>query len=256
MSLEHISPIEKRWLYTRQWWLKQKQLARSLASERAARGARDSLIAVAAQHPSIEGIYPNEEYRLRLETAIAIDERTRLHGDETAICLLGSRLIDEKSGIADKVSLADMGLAYLTVRGVPQSRLIIEWNRQYKGKEGVYNGADEAFVAASAFRDNPNFGQLIMVASPGQVARYRLNFLANGVNPHFEIPSDTCLLPDLYHSSSIMRSALMAYTYLINPDWQGSSTIGKKSRRERQPEDGIESKIPLANLVEIYREKY
>ena len=62
------------------------------------------LIEVAAQHPLIDGLFPNEEFEKRLQTAIELYRENKAKGISTKIYVPGSLHMDK--GVADKRSLS------------------------------------------------------------------------------------------------------------------------------------------------------
>ena len=56
-------------------------------------------------------------------------------------------------------------------------------NRRYKGEQGVYNTADECFVASRIFFDG-DYRRLHCVCSPNQIQRKKLFYIAFGVIPY------------------------------------------------------------------------
>ena len=86
-------------------------------------------------------------------------------------------------GHADKISLSKAGINFLSQLGIPLEALHgDDLNIKYKGMDGVYNSADECFVAASYFKDN-NFGRLYSVLSPVQLFRKTFHYMEYGVLP-------------------------------------------------------------------------
>ncbi|HVS78928.1 MAG TPA: hypothetical protein VHD84_01400 [Candidatus Saccharimonadales bacterium] len=253
MRSNHEKSGERR--ISPRWWDRQEDLAKSFMETREASGAVGTLIAIAGQHPSIEGIYPNEEYRIRLDTAIELAQGIAVGGGKADFATLSSRLIDEDTKIADKVALADAGAAYLISQGINPQNTHSEWNERYKGDEGVYTGGDEAFVVARAFQDNPEYRDLIFVLSPGQMGRARLNFTANGVYPKLRFPEAIDTVTQ-HHSNWLKNTGYIIYTRLLDPDWQGSSRMGAYARKLRMPSDGVGSQIPFEQLVELYKQRY
>ena len=79
------------------------------------------------------------------------------------------------------MSLSDAGVAYLLSKGIDPSIIYGEnMNQRYKGDAGVYNSADECYVASKIFRDGP-FDRLICVCSPNQTLRKSFFYMEFGV---------------------------------------------------------------------------
>lgn len=151
------------------------------------------LIEVAAQHPLIDGIYPNPEFSARLDAAIKRYELERENRETVKIYVPGSRHM--QNGIADRISLSEAGCNYLEMHGVDPADLYGEdANLKYKGDDGVYNSSDECYVAASLFRDL-GFGRLASYCSPAQLMRKALSYIQFGVLPDmYSVPCD-----DMFH---------------------------------------------------------
>ena len=151
------------------------------------------LIEVAAQHPLIDGVYPNPEFSARLDAAIKRYELERENGETVKIYVPGSRHM--QNGVADRISLSKAGCDYLETQGVDSADLYGEdANSKYKGDDGVYNSSDECYVAASLFRDL-GFGRLASYCSPAQLMRKALSYIQFGVFPDmYSVPCD-----DMFH---------------------------------------------------------
>lgn len=145
------------------------------------------LIEVAAQHPLLDRVSPNEEFGLRLDLGEGLYRKFTEEGKEVKIYVPGSR--HSEDGIDDEVSLSVAGARYLIDKGVPGGDIFSDdANEKYKPEEGVYNSSDECFVASELFRDL-GFGDLHCVCSPIQVARKALSYIAFGVMPVFHTVS-------------------------------------------------------------------
>lgn len=111
-----------------------------------------------------------------------------------------------------------------------------EWNNyEIPGREvkGVYNSADECFVASYFFNlEEEQFGELICVCSPNQVARKTLFYLENGVMPQvYSVPVDK-----MFHNIVGEVFDQIPYILLKDHNWQSSdSKEANRTRCERMP---------------------
>lgn len=190
------------------------------------------LIEIAAQHPLDEGMYPNKEFKARLNEGIRLYNLEKENGNEVEIYVPGSRhRIGENN---DKISLANAGKNYLIDNGVVAECIHAEdLNKKYKGADGVYNSADECFVASSYFKDK-KFNKLISVISPVQVMRKTLLYIEFGVMPlNYSVPLD-----NTYHNYISEAFFQVPYVLFEDHSWQGKdSRLGNKTREERVPND-------------------
>lgn len=139
------------------------------------------LIEVAAQHPLKKLKEPNKEFEARLNKAIELYHKYVELEYEVMIYVPGSR--HQFDGIADKVSLSEAGTQYLLDKGIPAECLLGDKeNKRYKGVHGVYNSADECFVASEIFKKGP-FEKLICVCSPNQIMRKTMLYIEFGCVP-------------------------------------------------------------------------
>lgn len=187
------------------------------------------LIEVAANHPLLEGLYPAEEFASRLDFAVMLYRKYQ----ETAtvkIYVPGSR--HRFGEHTDSVSLSTAGKAYLIEKGIPEEDILGEAeNARWKGKAGVYNSADECFVAANIFRDM-GFQRLFCVCSPNQMERKRLFYMAFGVLPDFyTVPGD-----HLAHNAVYELLQAIPDVLYCDHTWQDpNSPNGLRTRAERIP---------------------
>ena len=65
------------------------------------------LIEVAAQHPLVEGMYPNAEFSARLDAAAARYRLERMNGHTVKVYVPGSRHMC--NGVPDNISLSQAG---------------------------------------------------------------------------------------------------------------------------------------------------
>ena len=141
----------------------------------------DILIEVAAQHPLKNRTVPNKEFESRLNKAIELYNQYTAAGRDVTIYVPGSR--HKFNDIADEVSLSTAGVNYLLSKGIPAERLMgDDANQRYKGEHGVYNSADECFVASKIFKSG-QFGKLVCICSPNQVMRKSMLYIEFGCIP-------------------------------------------------------------------------
>jgi hypothetical protein len=212
---------------TPETWARKREEAMTLIESR--REIPRVLLEISSQHNLVNG-KPNEEYVLRLERGIELYHVFLGQGLSVEILTLGS------VHKPDTVSLTEAGERYLRERGVPSKILrgeeLIE---RYKGKNapwpGIYNSADEAFVAASYFKDE-GFGQLHSIAGSAQAHRKALHYLWFGVLPQMHgIPS-----PNAHHDFLKEAADYFPFVLGVDPGHQESdSPAAGRSRRERQP---------------------
>jgi hypothetical protein len=101
----------------------------------------------------------------------------------------------------------------------------------YKGDAGVYNSADECFVAASYFTDR-GFAHLISIVSPAQLLRKVLHYAAFGVLPL----TYTAPTAEMFHDYVGEIFDKIPYVLLVDHDLQSpGSTASAESRASRMP---------------------
>lgn len=188
------------------------------------------LIEIAAQHPLVDGFYPNEEFAERLLLGKRLYEKRKKEGYDVAIYVPGSRHMHE--GIADKIALGEAGKRFLLKNKVPANIVHGEdLGSKYKGEKGVYNSADECFVAASYFKDG-DFGQLYSILSPLQIYRKALHYIWFGVLPLFY----TAPTAQTFHNYIKEVYELIPYIRDQDPSVQDEdSYYGNLWRHERKP---------------------
>jgi hypothetical protein len=209
-------------------WARKYHEARVLMEERCR--IPSVLIEVAAQHPLVGGLYPNAEFRARLDRAVQVYGEYRSRGMSAEFYVPGSRHVDE--GLPDKVSLSHAGLEYLLKQGIPSEQLHgDDLNDRYKGDDGVYGSADECFVAASYFKDQ-GFGSLATVLSPVQLPRKMVHYIHFGVIPlAFTAPTD-----DPYHDLVHELFVALPHALLVDGAAQGpESDLARALRATRRP---------------------
>jgi hypothetical protein len=200
------------------------------------------LIMAASQHPLKDGLTPGDEFASRLDEAAATYKRWTENGRKAEIFVPGSRHLDERTGQIDKVSLSDAGVKYLLNEGVGLQDLHGEdWIADYSEGQGIYSGADEIFVAAEAYKDNPSYRDLVLIVSPGQVRRAEIYSLANGVVTEIVVPDQLPPEAEQFHSSKFQDFILRGIAKTIDPD--GQSFLKKKSK-VRIPNDGNMHTLP------------
>ncbi|MBH8552678.1 hypothetical protein I8751_09890 [Nostocaceae cyanobacterium CENA357] len=212
----------------RQYWEEKFEIAKKFMEERSNIPA--VLIEVAAQHPLLDGEKPNEEFTKRLLLAKTLYKQESNAGKHVEIYVPGSRHRHE--GVVDKVSLSEAGMIFLEQQGI--SREIIhgdDLNFKYKGDRGVYNSADECFVASSYFKDG-NFGYLFSVLSPIQVFRKTIHYIEFGVLPlNYTAPA-----LDTFHDYIDEMFEAVPYALFVDPDMQSKNSVrANELRHLRMP---------------------
>lgn len=217
---------ERDYLY----WERKYKIA--LEFMRSRQNSLGSLIEIAAQHPLTDGVVPNEEFEKRLLFGKTIYEKERAQGQPVQIYIPGS--VHVHNGIKDKISLSEAGRIFLEGKGVPREDLFGEaLNEKYKPGKGVYNSADECYVASCYFRDS-EFGRLISVCSPAQMMRKTIHYLEFGVLPlNYTVP-----ICESHHNYFYEIFEAIPYALLIDPSMQSEDSIkANKIRNERAPRD-------------------
>ena len=185
------------------------------------------LIEIAAQHPLDQGLYPNEEFKKRLDAALHIYKK--MGKDNVWFYVPGS--VHKYNGITDKISLSVAGENYLIKQGIERTHIFAEAaNTKYKGNHGVFNSADECFVSSKIFNDN-NFSKLICVCSPYQTMRKTFYYLEFGIIPIcYGIPGE-----NMYHDVITEYFGSLYDTVYEDHNWQDeNSSAFLESRRERK----------------------
>ena len=216
------------------YWREKEKIA--IANTKIRKRKKDILIEVAAQHPLVDGLFPAEEFSARLDCAARLyREKTDL-GFGVRIYVPGSVHLDY-DGVADEVSLSRAGVTYLENIGIPSDHIFGEvFNTLYdseRNHSGVYNTADECFVASKIFFDEKNnFGQLISVCSPNQLMRKTLFYTEFGLTPQIV----TVPVRNMFHN--FFNELLDCVPYILEEDhsYQGSSSKEAiRTRKERFP---------------------
>lgn len=209
------------------YWREKESFAKRYMQERSKRVG--ILIEVAAQHPLVDGIHPNEEFARRLDFAVNLF-RT-INNKETKIFVPGSRHVF--CGVADDISLSQAGKDYLIARGIPENAILSEeMIIKYKGSDGVYNSADECFVASKIFKEG-DYGTLYCICSPNQIMRKTFYYIDFGVIPLcYGVPSSNMYHEVVSEYFDSLRNAVYDDHNCQNVD----SEVFINSRRERKPD--------------------
>jgi hypothetical protein len=214
-----------------EFWTAQRDAARAFMATRLP--LPTALLEISAQHPLRFGATPGNEFRARLDMGIYLFDELSHQGIAVQVYVPGSR--HQHEDIEDFVSLSHAGCAYLRSKGLPEKILHgDDLNARYKGKQGVYGSADEAYVAASFFRD-AGLGRLVSVMSPAQVMRKSLYYLAFGVYPmSYAVPDGNA-----FHDYVAEALASVPHTLFIDHDLQSEkSGAAARLRSTRDPNFG------------------
>ena len=215
------------------WKLKEKS---AIVNMRKRKRNNNILIEVAAQHPLVDGVYPNEEFLSRLDSSINLYNEKTNQGFNVKIYVPGSIHLDSH-GIADEISLSEAGKKYLIENGIPDNDIYGDEKNSLYDKiryhKGVYNSADECFIASNIFFDEiNNFGQLYSICSPNQLMRKTLFYIEFGIIPKIiTVPSS-----DMFHN--FFHELFISIPYVLNEDHDYQSKISKeaiRTRKERLP---------------------
>lgn len=133
------------------------------------------LIEVSAQHPLIEGMYPNEEFLRRLNMAVNIFHHPVysilndcIDKNKMYIFVPGSRHRYEDG--EDKISLAEAGVTWLrdNISCYYHDRMIggDNVNDYLTNGRGIYNSEDECKATVALFEEL-DVGRLICICSQG-----------------------------------------------------------------------------------------
>lgn len=215
---------------SKQYWTDKYAIAKDNMADRAE--VYDGiLIEVAAQHPLFRKSEPNAEFKQRLDKAVELYNSFKAKDVPVSIYLPGSR--HKYKGIADNISLSQAAVNYLLSQGIPKDALLgDEYNLLYKGDDGVYNSADECYVASKIFFDG-EYAKLICVCSPNQIMRKNMFYIEFGCLP-------ICYgvtVENMYHSNVVNEIFDSLNTVLyFDHSWQDSeSELYKYFRNERKP---------------------
>ena len=118
------------------------------------------LIEVAAQHPLKDGVFPDIEFKLRLDLGIRLYNKHKDLGNRVKIYVPGSL------HKGDKIALGDAGRNYLLRNGIDiKDILATEITEELSEGKGVYGSTEEC------------------ICSPPQVMRKVLSYISFGVLP-------------------------------------------------------------------------
>lgn len=152
------------------------------------------LIEVAAQHPLVDGKYPNEEFSKRLLLAIDLYHKFRSSNEDVKFYVPGS--LHQEGDAHDTITLSAAGRNFLLEKDIPGTDIFSEdANQKYKGDDGVYNSSDECYVASQLFSDL-EFRQLHCVCSSAQMFRKMLSYIHFGYVPYMH----TVSCDEMYHN--------------------------------------------------------
>lgn len=184
------------------------------------------LIEVAAQHPLTNVGTPDVEFSKRLDRAIILYKELRNKKYMVNIYVPGS------IHYPDSCSLSDAGINYLLEKGIPKEDLLGEAdNFRYKKEQGVYNSADECYVASQIFI-NGHYHRLHCICSPNQMLRKQLFYIHFGVLPFFY----TVNTENLAHNTIYELFHSIPDVIYNDHTWQDEKSInGTRTRQERNP---------------------
>ncbi|MBR3418872.1 MAG: hypothetical protein IKG82_09320 [Oscillospiraceae bacterium] len=192
---------------------------------------KGELIEVAANHPLVDG-QPSSEFKSRLDYASLLYKRLTEQGKTVKIYVPGS--LHMSDGIVDNCSLSQAGKEYLVSIGVDEESIMgNEMNIKYKGEEGVYNSADECFVATQIYNEY-SFCHLHTICSQNQALRKQLFYIAFGVVPFvYTVPSNV-----LAHDFIFELFEAVPNIIYYDHTWQDKdSSNGNRTRNERRPKN-------------------
>lgn len=189
------------------------------------------LIEVAAQHPLNEDGTPGTEFALRLKEGARLYREILSKGGKAKIYVPGSVHLYE--GIPDVKSLSQSGVDYLVNElQIPLEDILgPETNERFKGEDGVYNSADECYVASMIYKRG-SYHRLHCVCSSSQMARKKMFYIAFGVIALFH----TADADQRFHNDISEMIEGVPYVIYRDSTWQNhSSERFIKSREERRP---------------------
>lgn len=212
----------------REYWTKKYDEARDNMREHSF--FSDVLIEVAAQHPLIKGTKPGEEFSARLDCAVELYNKYKQGGTTVKVYIPGSR--HRYKNQEDTISLSSAGRNYLIDNGVDENDIMSDdVNERYKAEEGVYNSADECFVASAIFMDG-NYRNLCCICSPNQMMRKKLFYLEMGILPFFY----TVSTENMFHSDIGEIFEVIPDVIYNDHSWQDKNSVHyKRTRDERMP---------------------
>lgn len=189
------------------------------------------LIEVAAQHPLKSDGTPGEEFSRRLDMGIELYHKMKNVNKRCGIYVPGSLHMYE--GVKDILSLSEAGRRYLLKRNIPEKDIYGEpENTKYRNGDGVYNSADECFVATQIWK-NEGYSELFCVCSPLQCMRKTTHYIAFGVFPSVF----TCPVPEMFHSYVGEVFEALPYVLYKDPYFQPrESKRAIEQRAARKPD--------------------
>ncbi len=229
MLVEHFNTI---WNVSSSWedtaepyWAKKYQLA----LESTVSDPKKILIEVSSQHPLIGGQTPSEEFCKRMDAGIELYSKLKKDRKSVKFYIPGS--LHSENGVSDLISLSEAGKRYLLDKGIAAEDIYAEEiNIKYKGKDGVYNSADECYASAMLYKDE-GFEELYCFCSPMQVLKKQLFYIENDILAKiYSVPVDGCLGNPFFQAGVIVPEVVF-----YDHSWQNESYYGIKSRKERKP---------------------
>ena len=192
---------------------------------------KNVLIEIAAIHPLVDG-KPGKEFEEHLLQGMELYELEKQKGNNPIIYIPGSlRYIINKTTNEMEVEampLAEAGKKFLISHGIPENIIRANLsNIEFKGENGVYNSADECYVATQIAKKE-NCGRIISVVSPVQIYRKALFYNEFGFNP--EIYATGTEKTAHNYIGEIFWSLYL--TYMNDQDWQ-YSFLSFLTRKER-----------------------
>lgn len=189
------------------------------------------LIEVAAAHPLING-EPKLEFEERLLQAIELYNHEKNKGNDPIIYIPGSlHYIENRETGEKKVDaepLSEAGKKFLIKHGIPEEAIRANMsNLDYKEEEGVYNSADECYVATRIANDE-QCKRIISIISPVPIYRNALIYNELGFNPEIYAVGTE----ELNHNYIGETFWSLYITYMVDQDWQ-SGFLSFLTRLER-----------------------
>ena len=189
------------------------------------------LIEVAAAHPLIKG-KPKPEFKERLLQAIELYNYEKAKGNSPIIYIPGSLhyIEDKETGekLVDAKPLSEAGKEFLIENGIPEESICANMrNIDYKGEDGVYNSADECYVATQIAKEQ-GCQRIISITSPVTIYRKALIYNELGYNPEiYSVGTE-----ELNHNYIGELFWSLYITYMNDQDWQ-SGFLAFLTRLER-----------------------
>lgn len=197
------------------------------------------LMVSTSQHPLIKDIYGKRtlvghEFKERLDKIYQISKMCK---DQLYEFYIPASIHKDDNGIVDDISTSSAAENYLIFLGInPDVIHGDDLNLKYKGDDGVYNSADESFVATQYFKDNEKFKDIIVACSPDQQLRWELHSVANGVLPTFYEVQTIESKQRTKHGRGGVLDPTLFYTLFYDPLFNDSDSLLRKISREiRKP---------------------